>query len=225
MKAKVAEIFHSIQGEAKYIGCPQVFVRLAGCDLMCSYCDTVHHVFTEMEVSEVWDEIAKSPHYFDVVSLTGGEPLCQPEVVNELGALIKKHGNRVLLETHGALPEALKQVVHNVDIVAMDIKLPSSAGTPELWESSKEFLKIALAHDKETFVKVVVTPKTKASEIEHAAQIVGACGKDITFYLQPVHAERNNFSVQQMLAMCDLVAQHVRDVRIVGQMHKYFAVP
>jgi organic radical activating enzyme len=202
-----------------------MFVRLAGCDLSCAYCDTVHHVFTEMDVSKIWHEIEKTPHHYETVSLTGGEPLCQPEVVNELGALIRKHGKKVLLETHGANPEGLKQVIHNVDIVAMDIKLPSSAKTPELWESSKEFLRIALEAKKDTFVKLAVTPKTKADEILRAAQIVAATGKHVTVYLQPVHQELKSFTVQQMLAMCDLVAQYVSDVRIVGQMHKYFAVP
>lgn len=225
MKAKVVEIFHSIQGEAKYIGAPQVFVRLAGCDLSCTYCDTVYNVFSEMEVAAIWAEIEKTPHYFSVVSLTGGEPLCQPQVVNELGALIKKHGKKVLLETHGANPEALKQVIHNVDIVAMDIKLPSSAGTTALWESSREFLKISLDHGKDVFVKSVVSPSTKADDIVRAAQITGSFGKEIPFYLQPVHQDRAGFNVNQMLAMCDLAAQYVNDVRMVGQMHKYFSVP
>ncbi len=119
---RVTEIFYSLQGEARTVGCPTVFVRLTGCPLRCSWCDTAY-AFTggrNWSVDEVLAEVAShAPRY---VTVTGGEPLAQPACVPLLAALCDA-GYEVSLETSGALPvDAVDPRVSRV----MDLKAPGS---------------------------------------------------------------------------------------------------
>ena len=122
MNLKVNEIFYSIQGESVYAGLPCVFVRLTGCNLRCSYCDTeyAYDEGTTMTVPQILEQVRQ----FDcsLVEITGGEPLvqpCTPVLVEDL----LEAGYQVLMETNGSL---------NIDRVnrrcsrIMDIKCPSS---------------------------------------------------------------------------------------------------
>lgn len=120
---KVVEIFESIQGESTWVGRPCVFVRLSGCNLACSYCDTPqarNGAGVDMEVEEVLERIRAYPPR--VVELTGGEPLLQTEVP-QLAERLLDAGYAVLCETNGSL---------NIDLLdrrvcrIMDIKTPGS---------------------------------------------------------------------------------------------------
>ena len=132
IKAKVSEIFKSIQGEGKYVGVSQVFVRFYGCNMRCSWCDTPYAIgdvpgrfkeYSKGELLKSVKEIYKDCHS---LSLTGGEPLVQKDFIKDFLPLLKKHRIKTYLETNGVLPEELKEVVEGIDIIAMDIKLPSS---------------------------------------------------------------------------------------------------
>lgn len=119
---RINEIFYSIQGESSRIGRPTVFVRLTGCPMRCSYCDTAYafHAGQQQEIDEIIQEIKK----FDTnyVTVTGGEPLAQKnciELMNELCAL----GYQVSLETGGGLE--IKDVNSQVKII-LDVKTPKS---------------------------------------------------------------------------------------------------
>src|SRR5438477_6180318 len=96
----ISEIFYSIQGESTFAGRPCVFVRLTGCDLRCSWCDTPYafHEGRKMSIDDVVEEVARygSP----LVELTGGEPLLQPDVYPLMDRLLEE-GRTVLLETGG----------------------------------------------------------------------------------------------------------------------------
>jgi 7-carboxy-7-deazaguanine synthase len=133
----VTEIFHSLQGETSLAGLPFVFVRLTGCNLRCSYCDSAHAFRggTEMSVSEVLDEVARfdSRH----VLLTGGEPLLQrqtPKLAREL----RERGHVVSIETHGEVSIA---PVVEIARVVMDIKTPSSGMSRGGYAKNFAFLK------------------------------------------------------------------------------------
>ena len=119
---RITEIFYSLQGEARTVGLPTVFVRLTGCPLRCVYCDTAY-AFSGGEqwtLQQVLTEVAgHRPRY---VTVTGGEPLAQPACLPLLAALCDA-GYEVSLETSGALPVA------NVDprvVKVLDLKTPAS---------------------------------------------------------------------------------------------------
>ena len=119
---KVNEIFHSIQGEARAAGRPCVFVRLTGCNLRCSWCDTEYafHEGRRMTVDEVLAEVASSG--CRLVEVTGGEPLLQAESVVLMQRLLAG-GYEVLLETGGGV--GIEAVPPGVGII-LDIKCPGS---------------------------------------------------------------------------------------------------
>lgn len=121
----VCEIFKSIQGESSYAGLPCVFIRLAGCNLGCRWCDTpyarVPDEATELSVEEVLREIPRSGDC-RLVEITGGEPLLQEET-KELARRLADKGHTVLIETNGAVPiSGLDERV----IKIVDVKCPSS---------------------------------------------------------------------------------------------------
>lgn len=98
---RINEIFHSIQGESSFAGRPCVFIRLAGCHLRCTYCDT-EYAFKEgrsLEMSEIIDRALGFG--CELVEVTGGEPLLQPRVFELMSALADA-GRTVLVETSGA---------------------------------------------------------------------------------------------------------------------------
>ncbi len=122
MALKVNEIFYSIQGESTYAGCPCVFVRLTGCNLRCSYCDTqyAYKAGEDVAFSDIVNQIAL--HQCSLVEVTGGEPLIQKETPALIHDLLEK-GYKVLLETNGS--QDIGQV-DNRCITILDVKCPSS---------------------------------------------------------------------------------------------------
>jgi 7-carboxy-7-deazaguanine synthase len=118
----VNEIFYSIQGESTYAGKPCVFVRLAGCDLRCSWCDTPY-AFNEGEKMSVDDVMKKVEGYRSpLVEVTGGEPLLQEDVYPLMERLLES-GRTVLLETGGQID--VGRVPGGV-IKVVDVKCPAS---------------------------------------------------------------------------------------------------
>jgi len=121
----INEIFYSIQGESSYAGWPCVFVRLTGCNLRCTWCDTTYS-FNEGQPTSLDDIIAKVRSFeTQLVEVTGGEPLLQPNVLPLLTRLCDL-GKTVLLETSGSLD--LAPVDPRV-VKIMDLKCPSSGET------------------------------------------------------------------------------------------------
>ncbi|NLD91624.1 MAG: radical SAM protein [Fibrobacter sp.] len=118
----VCEIFKSIQGESTYAGCVCTFVRLTGCNLDCSYCDTRYAFIegTPMSVDTIMDSV--DAHGVNLVELTGGEPLIQAASVKLCEALLQK-GYTVLVETNGSLPIRL---LPSGCVRIVDVKCPGS---------------------------------------------------------------------------------------------------
>ncbi|GJM13944.1 MAG: 7-carboxy-7-deazaguanine synthase [Pseudohongiella sp.] len=119
---RITEIFHSLQGESKTVGIPTVFVRLTGCPLRCQYCDTAY-AFEGGDLMELDAIKAVLEGYgCGYVTVTGGEPLAQPNCLPLMEQLCDA-GYQVSLETSGAMP--IEQVDKRVSIV-MDLKTPAS---------------------------------------------------------------------------------------------------
>ncbi len=122
MTLLVNEIFHSIQGESIYSGRPCIFIRLTGCNLRCTYCDTryAYEDGEEMEIAEIIRCVAA--YNCRLVEITGGEPLLQNETPLLIFGLLE-NGYEVLMETNGSLD------ISKVDprcVKIVDIKCPSS---------------------------------------------------------------------------------------------------
>lgn len=136
---KISEIFYSILGESTYQGLPCAFVRVSGCNLRCSYCDTAYAQKggKEYSVDKILSIISKYPTKLGsgLVEITGGEPLLQKDVHKLIRELIKRK-YKVLIETNGSID--ISKLSSKV-IVIMDIKCPSSGMHDEMnWENIKK---------------------------------------------------------------------------------------
>ena len=129
---RVTEIFHSIQGESSFAGQPCVFIRLTGCPLRCTWCDSEYTFYGgfDMTLDEVLDKVRK--YGCPLVEVTGGEPLHQPQSLTLIEQLCAEHFT-VLVETSGAIDIApVDQRAH----VIMDVKCPGSGMVDRMrWEN------------------------------------------------------------------------------------------
>jgi 7-carboxy-7-deazaguanine synthase len=128
----VNEIFKSIQGESSFTGLPCLFIRLTGCNLRCTWCDT-EYAFYEGKSKSVQDIMdAIDPLGVPLVEITGGEPLLQDEVYDLMNALLAKN-YQVLVETGGGVSVA--KVPQQV-IKILDVKCPGSGeDSRNLWDN------------------------------------------------------------------------------------------
>jgi 7-carboxy-7-deazaguanine synthase len=145
LDVRITEIFYSLQGEARTVGLPTVFVRLTGCPLRCVYCDT-EYAFSGGEmysVADISSQVAEySPRY---VTVTGGEPLAQPNCLPLLAVLCDA-GYEVSLETGGAM--SLAGVDKRV-VTVLDLKTPASG---EVERNDYGNIPLLRAHDQVKFV-------------------------------------------------------------------------
>jgi 7-carboxy-7-deazaguanine synthase len=202
---KVNEIFYSIQGESSYAGRPCVFVRLTGCNLRCSYCDT-RYAYDEGDLMEINDVLKRVASYkCPLVEVTGGEPLIQKETPSLIHNLLEA-GHEVLLETNGS------QDIGQVDercVKIMDIKCPTSG------EEGKSDLKnLALLADTDE-IKFVIGDR---GDYDYAKKILNSMD------LKPSPISRVHFSpvfgkMDTGLLAKWILADHL-DVRLHLQIHK-----
>ena len=134
---KVCEIFKSIQGESSYAGMPCTFIRLAGCNLRCSYCDTTYAYNEGSEFSEedIVDEVRRAG--IGLVEVTGGEPLLQKGICQLIRRLLDE-GYKVLIETNGSIN--IKEVDRRA-VIILDIKTPGSGMNAEMDLSNVDVIK------------------------------------------------------------------------------------
>ena len=216
--AKIAEIFDSVQGEGIYAGVRQVFVRFFGCNLKCSFCDTPLAAYFEKTPDELCSEISKYSN-FHSISLTGGEPLCQADFLKDLLPRTRALQHKIYLETNGALPQELQKIIDGVDIIAMDMKLPSSTRGSSQWPQHEGFLKVALK--KGVFIKMVITKETELEDIFRARAIIRKANPCISVVLQPDWHDGCATLLDKMVSFKrELVLYGIHDVRILPQAHK-----
>lgn len=145
---QITEIYKSLQGESTYAGLPCVFVRLTGCNLRCSWCDS-EYTFQggrKMAIEEARDEILRLSAPGGLVEITGGEPMLQEREVVPLMQHLLADGFRVLLETSGERP--LERVPAGV-VKIVDVKCPNSGEADTFYMENLETLS---AHDEIKFV-------------------------------------------------------------------------
>ncbi|SHE38055.1 7-carboxy-7-deazaguanine synthase QueE [Desulforamulus putei] len=238
--AYLQEIFSSVQGEGPFVGCRQVFIRLAGCNWTCTYCDTPTDPAPKTWVMEKTPgcrnfmtlanpvepvELAEmiTSHYdltlHHSVSLTGGEPLLHTQFLKKLIPGICGTRAGIFLETNGTLPDKLSSVIDWVDIVSMDVKLESSTGTKTPWDAHKRFLTVAAR--KKVYVKVVVSASTKEAEIEQTGKLIYSIDPEIELILQPVTARGGIVtpSVDRVLRLQERALKILQNVRVIPQTH------
>jgi organic radical activating enzyme len=238
----LSEIFVSFQGEGIHAGRRQLFIRLAGCNLRCGYCDTPdslervprYRVYAHDGSSREADNpVSPSAalatvlplldgEAIDGVAITGGEPLMQAGFLAELLADARLPRPR-LLETNGMLPEPLAEVLPVVDVVSMDIKLPSNSGERAFWEAHARFL--ALAGDK-AYVKVLIDAGTDLAEVDRAAALVSDHSPHTSLFLQPITdaAGRIDLDAAALARFFTAARRRHPDVRLLPQAHKMLAI-
>jgi 7-carboxy-7-deazaguanine synthase len=201
----INEIFHSIQGESTHAGRPCVFVRLTACDLRCSWCDTPY-AFHEGRKMSVDDVVAQVGAFgCDVVEITGGEPLLQPDVYPLMERLLDQ-GRTVMLETGGH--RSVEQVPAGV-IRVIDVKCPGSG------ESEKNHWPNLGALRPDDEVKFVIRDR---ADYEYARGILtehGLAGNCAAVLFSPVHG------VLPPKTLAEWILGDRLPVRLQLQVHKY----
>lgn len=232
-QAYVSEIFPSIQGEGIYIGIPQVFIRFSGCNLRCNFCDTV---FAQQvsSVCKIYPLLKKpftiknpiSPNQlkeiiedyrnykYNSISLTGGEPLLQVDFLDDF---LHNINSKIYLETNGIKYKALKKIINRIDIIAMDIKLPSQVQGKSYFLQHKKFLN--LATKKNVFVKIILTNNIDIQEFKLAIKTIYSVSPYIPVVLQLPYKEKINFEI--ISKYINIAKEKLQDVRFIPQMHKY----
>jgi organic radical activating enzyme len=252
--ASLVEVFSSIQGEGTHVGATTLFIRFGGCDLRCRWCDSpqtwerapqcrieVGRCSGEFETRAnpvpIEDVIAAAESLdlaaHEFASLTGGEPLLQPEAVGEIARALRARGPRILLETHGLATDALETVIADIDVVSMDWKLNSDVrraseprhGEVEPFHSEHEKFAVVARRAPELVVKLVITPASLDAEIDEAVSRIEASAPEATLILQPVTpfgAVRKAPSAERLLALCTRISSRLARVRVIPQTHKIY---
>lgn len=175
---RIAEIFHSLQGEGKLTGLPSAFVRLAGCNLHCRYCDTRYALRPddgrEMSVAQIVNDLSVYPTKYTVI--TGGEPLLADEL-DELCASLRADGRHVTLETAATIDRLV-----TVDLASISPKLSNSTPKEKLLAAEHDrlrlrpeviqaYLRQARSNNTDIQLKFVLEKPTDMNEV---AEVLGS---------------------------------------------------
>lgn len=218
-KAKIKEVFTSIQGEGLFIGYKQLFIRFCGCNLTCEYCDTDYRTVDSKDYSlEELVEIAKQSSDCHSVSLTGGEPLLNTGFLKEF---LSQCPLPVYLETNATLAGELGEIIDYVDYISADIKLASCTGGNDLFSEHDRFF--AVASPKELFAKIVFDENITEEEINQCCKL--GAKYNIELILQP-KMNGKSFGVKKEVIerVLDRFLKKYKKVRLIPQTHKYLEV-
>lgn len=219
-KTFIKEIFESVQGEGPYIGVNQLFIRFGKCNLNCFYCDTDFKTDLKVYTAETLYTIVKNYKNIHSISLTGGEPLMETAFLSEFLPLLNKP---VYLETNGTLYDNLKQIIQYIDIISMDIKLPSCSKMSDLFNEHKNFIKIAVENNKEIFLKMVFDENITDEEINKTIEIAQI--NNLLIILQPkMDGEILKLSSSTIYKVFYNIISKYNNVRLIPQVHKFLNI-
>ncbi|MBS0181255.1 MAG: 7-carboxy-7-deazaguanine synthase QueE [Nitrospira sp.] len=205
---RITEIFHSVQGESTFAGLPCVFVRLTGCPLRCTWCDTDYAFFggTDRSIDDILDRVRS--YGCRLVEVTGGEPLAQPDTVTLLRRLCEE-GFTVLLETSGAVDTTT--VDPSVRII-LDVKCPGSGMTERMHWPNVERLR---PQDEAKFVIRDRSDYEWAKTMLDRFQLIDRC----PVLFSPV------FDVLDPRQLADWLLADRLPIRLQLQLHKHIWAP
>ncbi len=213
---KIAEMFSSINGEGTHAGQLAFFVRFTGCNLNCSYCDTKwanvpDAPYTEMTADEILSAVRKSG--IRNVTVTGGEPLIQPNIIPLLKMLCGD-GRYVEIETNGSADVSeVVRIGENRPALTMDYKLPSSG--MENFMRTENFA-ILDARDTVKFVSGSRADLERALEIIRKYGLIGKCA----VYISPVFGKLKPAEIVDFM-----LSNKLNGVNVQPQMHKFIWDP
>ena len=209
---KVVEIFESIDGEGIYAGCPATFIRLFGCNLKCSYCDSRYACegdsYQEMSVEQIVDSAGQLNHKH--ITLTGGEPLIHKDVTSLIDELAKRD-YIVNIETDGAV--GLSPFLRDDVVFTMDYKCPSSDMEGRMIVSNLDLLK-----EKDVLKFVVGSQEdlNRAEQILSEYNLQGKCN----IFFSPVFGKIEPEDIVEFILL-----RHLEGVRVQLQLHKFIWDP
>lgn len=202
---RITEIFLSLQGEARTVGYPTVFVRLTGCPLRCGYCDSEYafHGGDRKSIHEILDQVCSYNARY--VCVTGGEPLAQPQVYGLLNSLCGA-GLAVSIETSGAMPVDL---IHPRVSIVMDLKTPGSR------EVNKNRYENIAQLAKKDQVKFVICDRADYEWAKFKLDEYRLCEQVGDVLFSPSHGE---LAIKEL---ADWIVSDKLAVRFQVQLHKF----
>ena len=232
-RARVSEIFTSIEGEGIFVGKKTLFIRFSGCYLKCRWCDTKYALpldsGTDYQIDEIKDLIIKELRPFTYkVNFTGGEPLLQTEAVIELADFIKKHTNlKTYMESSCFDSELFSKVLPYIDICKIEFKTDDSKVVQDeeydnLILNEIKCLELAVESNKATYIKIVVTNSTNLESFKNLVYNISEKIKPsdiLGLIIQPSFGI-DQPTVNKLLDTYDIVQPMFPEVRIIPQLHK-----
>jgi organic radical activating enzyme len=245
----ITQIYGTVQGEGLYIGEPQIFLRMYGCEIGCLYCDTPDTLFdpgvaqvelepnsdkfteyknplSKEEVLNICNTITKNLPT-KVISITGGEPLESIDYLYDILEYIKsKSDYLILLETGGLHYSALETILNYVDIISMDIKLHSSSGLINPIPAHTKFIDVIRRYNKldSLYVKIIVNEKTNMEEMDRILKMVP---DNVPMVLQPETNAKglvDDKVFENTFNLYKYMLKSLRKILLIPQMHKFLNV-
>jgi organic radical activating enzyme len=237
LKVRLFEIFTSLEGEGILYGTKTLFVRLAGCPFTCFYCDTKESLpldsgtaYDIEDACNLIDSNLKNQTY--KVNFTGGDPLIQHEAVAELAKHVKTKNISTYLESSCFDHDRFNHVLPFIDIIKIEFKTKDSEFVdekhyPKLIESTMNCLQSSVSSKKTTYIKIVVSSKTKLEDfselVKNIFNIISNNQID-GFIIQPTYGISEP-SLELLLNLYDIVYPYYKEVKVVPQLHKFIGAP